>query len=525
MKFKLKVTSIVLVFFSSFFNVKIQAQNSNNIRPNILFCIADDASMKSFGAYGDTFINTPSIDELAKEGLVFTNAYNCNPKCAPARACIVTGKYSWQLKAATNHNPKFPSEFKFYPHLLMQKGYHVGFSGKGWGPGIYEGKYNPAGPEYNTIKLHPPHKGISNIDYASNFELFLKEDKENTPFCFWLGTKEPHRFYELDSWKKEHKKLKDVKVPPFYPDNVTVRGDILDYAVEVEWFDSHVGKAIKILEEKGLLENTMIVITSDHGMPFPRVKGQIYEEGFHVPMIVYWKGKIQSGRVVEDFISFPDLAPTFMELAGLKPHEQMTGNSFKDLLFSNKSGQIDEKRDHVLLGRERHDVGRSNQDGTDLSYPVRAIRTSKYLYVHNIKPERWPVGNPEFGFLNCDASPTKKYLTDLKPENAEYQYFIMSFGKRQEDELYNIEDDPHCMVNLAYSPIFIGISEKMRAQMEAELTLQGDPRTLGNGAIFDKYPYYGKGLDYKTGKRLPAPKFNKGKDLIIKKGKGNQVKN
>lgn len=497
-----------IIFFGgvALFGYYGQAAKKEPIKPNILFCIADDASMKSFGAYGDTFINTPAIDKLAKEGLTFNNAYNCNPKCAPARACIVTGMYSWQLKEATNHFPKFPDQFKFYPHLLMEKGYNVGFTGKGWGPGEYTTQHNPAGPEYSQIKLTPPHKGISNVDYAANFEKFLADRKENQPFCFWLGTKEPHRFYELDSWKKEGKKLGDATVPPFYPDNVTVRGDILDYAVEVEWFDSHVGKAIKSLEKRGLLENTLVVISSDHGMPFPRVKGQIYEEGFHVPLIAYWKGKIVKGRVVEDFVSFPDIAPTFMEIAGFKPHEQMTGKSFVDILFSKKSGQIDAIRDHTLLGKERHDIGRSNEDGTDLSYPVRAIRTKTYLYAHNIKPERWPVGNPEYDFRNVDGSPTKTFLMNIDPYDKDYRFFEMSFAKRPEEELYNIQKDPHCMVNLATLPAYRNTCKELRAQMEKELIAQGDPRMLGKGDVFDKYPYTGKQLNYKTGEIIRSKK-------------------
>jgi arylsulfatase A-like enzyme len=476
-------------------------------RPNILFCIADDASMKSFGAYGDTFVNTPFIDSLAKEGVVFINAYNGNPKCSPARACILTGKYSWQLKEAADHNGRFPSEFKTYPQLLEKEGYEVGFTGKGWGPGVYDTADNPAGPEYSSIKIVPPYKGISNIDYASNFEAFINKKGGKKPFCFWLGAKEPHRGYELGSWKKVGRELKEVAVPPFYPDNDIVRGDLLDYANEVEWYDTQVGQAIKIFKDKGLLESTLIVITSDHGMPFPRVKGQIYEEGFHIPLIVYWKGKIITGRTINDFVSFSDLAPTFMEVVGARPHPQMTGGSLVTQLLSPKSGQIDPSRDHVLLGKERHDVGRSSQDGTDLAFPVRAIRNDSLLYVHNIKPERWPVGNPEYGFLNCDASPTKSYLTALKPGDKEYFFFEMSFDKRPEHELYNIQKDPHCIDNLASLPKYAEQIKKLRTQMETELIAQGDPRTLGNGDVFDNYIYYGKRLDYNTGKHMPPLKY------------------
>lgn len=474
-------------------------------QPNILFCIADDASMNSIGAYGSKWVNTPAIDRLAEEGLVFMNAYNCNPKCAPARACLVTGKYSWQLKEACNHFPDFPAGFEFYPHLLMDLGYHVGYTGKGWGPGRYPTEHNPAGPAYSDIKLEPPYKGIADIDYASNFEKFLDENGSGKPFCFWLGTKEPHRFYELDSWKKAGKNMDDVEVQPFFPDNETVRGDLLDYALEVEWYDTHIGRAVSALEEKGLLDNTLIIITSDHGMPFPRVKGQIYEEGFHVPFIVYWKGVVQPGRVVDDFISFPDVAPTIMEAAGFEPHGQMTGKSFMHLLKSKESGQLDPSLDHVLLGKERHDVGRANEDGTDLGYPVRAIRTKEFLYARNYTPERWPVGNPEYGYRNCDGSPTKKYITSLEPGDEEYNFHELCFGMRPEEELYDMQKDPHCINNLAGLPEYAKIKGELRVQMENELTAQGDPRMMGQGDVFDNYRYFGRQLDYKTGERLGFP--------------------
>lgn len=499
---------LLLGFLTVLFSCSSTAQKEK--RPNILFCIADDASLYSFGAYGDTWINTPAIDRLAENGAVFTNAYNNNPKCAPARACIVTGRYSWQLKEAANHFCHFPAEFTFYPHLLMQAGYHVGLTGKGWGPGTYDTEFNPAGPSYDSIRLDAPFKGIRDIDYAANFEDFLDKNTDGKPFCFWLGTYEPHRFYEKDSWKKAGKTLDSVNVQPFLPDREVVRGDLQDYAVEVEWYDTHVGRAIKALEERGLLENTLVLITSDHGMPFPRVKGQIYEEGFHVPLIAYWKGVIKAGTRITDFVSFPDIAPTIMELAGLEPHPQMTGKSFKDILLANKSGRVDPNRDHVLLGKERHDVGRANDDGVDLTYPVRAIRNDTFLYVHNIKPERWPVGNPEYGFRNCDGSPTKSYLIHQKPGDEDYPFYVRCFGMRPEEELYNIQKDPACMNNLADLPEMAAVKAELRRKMEAELTKQGDPRTLGQGDVFENYPYMGgRKCDYskKMDIQPPVPKW------------------
>ncbi|MCG8684052.1 MAG: sulfatase-like hydrolase/transferase, partial [Desulfobacterales bacterium] len=238
-------------------------------------------------------------------------------------------------------------------------------------------------------------------------------------------------------------------------------------------------------------------------------KGQIYEEGFHVPFIVHWPGVVQPGRVIDDFISFPDVAPTFMEAVGLTPHEQMTGKSFLDVLKSPESGQIDPTRNYVLLGKERHDTGRANEDGVDLAYPVRAIRNHEFLYVLNMKPERWPVGNPEYGWRNCDGSPTKSYLTALELGDEEYPYYELNFGKRPAEELYLVSEDADCMVNLADDPNYTDTKNKLRAKMEADLRAQGDPRILGQGDIFDQYPYAGKQFKYtehETGSRSQAPK-------------------
>jgi len=473
------------------------ARENENSRPNILFIIADDASCDSFGAYGGGYCKTPNLDRLARDGVRFTNAYNCNPKCAPARACLLTGRYSWQLQEACNHNPFLSERWVFYPGLLEEAGYFVGHTGKGWGPGIYKGKQqggdsndatNPAGQGYSEKRLKPPFKGIGSCDYAGNFERFLGQKPADKPFCFWLGTREPHRGYEKNSYKRAGKSLDAISVPAFFPDNETVRGDLADYSLEVEWYDTHIGRSIALLEEQGLLDNTLIVATSDHGMPFPRVKGQIYDEGFRIPLVAFWKDKIAPGRVVTDFVTFPDVAPTFMEVAGLTPHAQMTGRSFLDLLLSEKSGRITSDRNHTLLGKERHDLGRTDGDRVSVGYPVRAIRNDRFLYARNFEPDRWPVGDPQYGYLNCDGSPTKSYILKNRSETDGKRFYELCFGKRPEEELYDIKKDPDCVRNLANDPEYAQMKEQLWTQLKTELTAQEDPRLLGKGDIFDFYP-------------------------------------
>ncbi|MDF1815946.1 MAG: sulfatase [Verrucomicrobiales bacterium] len=465
-------------------------------RPNILFIIADDASRDSFGAYGSTYVKTPGFDRIAKEGVLFTQAYNCNPKCAPARACLLTGRYSWQLEESCNHNPFMSEKWKFYPWLLEESGYSIGYTGKGWGPGIWKGqdasrsmdKANPAGRPFNEISKKPPYQGISSVDYAANFEAFLNQAAEDQPFCFWLGTKEPHRGYGLDNWKLDGRDLSEVTVPDYFPDNETIRGDLADYAIEVEWFDTHIVRALAHLEKKGLLENTLIIATSDHGMPFPRVKGQIYDDGFHVPFAARWGEKIKPGRTVTDFITFPDLAPTLMEIAGVPAPGQMTGQSFLPQLVAQNSGRIDPDRSFTLLGKERHDIGRTDGELLSVAYPARAIRNDDFLYVRNFAPHRWPGCDPELGLLNCDNSPTKSYLTGLTKDSPEYHYYEKAFGKRPGEELYDMQADPDCVTNLAGNPQYRETMAALWAQLESSLKAQGDPRVLGKGDIFDFYP-------------------------------------
>lgn len=463
------------------------------LRPNILFIIFDDWGHQHAGAYGCSWVKTPNFDRVAREGVLFKNCFTSNPKCSPCRASILTGRSTWQLEEACCHNGLFPAKFAVYPDLLEKAGYTIGVTGKGWGPGDFKGggfTRNPAGPGFDQFKTEPPASGIGRNDYARNFEAFLKQRPSDKPFCFWMGFTEPHRAYELDSGVRAGKKLEDVTVPSYLPDVATVRGDLLDYAVEVEYADSHIGRALQHLETAGELDRTLIIVTSDHGMPFPRVKGQIFEDGFHLPLAMRWGDVIKPGRVVEDFINVRDFAPTYLELAGLKVHEQMSGRSLVNILRSDKSGWIDPTRNVMLVGKERHDIGRPN----DLGYPVRAIRTPEFLYIHNYFPDRWPACNPETNFPNCDDGPTKSWLTTIGGE-----FFEMSFAKRPADMLYRLSDDPECIRNLANDPAYTKTMDELRDRMLSMLRPERDPRALGNGAIFDTYKYLGaRGKGYET---------------------------
>ncbi|WP_020527871.1 sulfatase family protein [Flexithrix dorotheae] len=487
----------ILIIAAGLYSCNKEGDNNTTLKkPNILFCIADDASFEHMGAYGCSWVKTPGFDRVANEGILFNRAYTPNAKCSPSRSCILTGRNSWQLEEAANHVPKFPSKFKTYFEALKDNGYFTGHTAKGWAPGdpgeINGQKRQLVGPAFNKHTIEPPAKHISGNNYTENFKDFLSQKPEDKPFCFWYGSTEPHRAYEFGAGiNKGDKKLEDIdRVPAFWPDNDSVRTDMLDYAFEIEYFDLHLQKMLAYLEEIGELDNTLIVVTSDNGMPFPRIKGQEYELSNHLPLAIMWKNGIKKpGREVNDYVSFIDFVPTFLEVAGLSLEKSgmaaFQGLSLSDIFNSEKSGIVNPKRDHVLIGKERHDVGRPN----DWGYPIRGIIKDDMLYIENFETSRWPSGNPETGYLNCDGSPTKTVCLDSRLMADRKKYWDLNFGKRIEEEMYKVDVDRDCMTNLALNASYSELKRNLKEQMYKELQAQEDPRMFGNGQYFDNIKY------------------------------------
>ncbi|HDJ34647.1 MAG TPA: heparan N-sulfatase [Bacteroidetes bacterium] len=463
--------------------------------PNILICIADDVSYPHMGE-ACSWVNTPGFDKVAREGLYFTNAYTPNAKSAPSRSCIITGRNSWQLKEAANHFCYFPAEFKTYPEVLGEHGYYTGYTGKGWAPGdpgIVNGKPRELlGKAWNELRTDPPTKAISRIDYAGNFKQFFENKPESQPFCFWYGGHEPHRRYEYGSSIRAGKKTSDVdQVPRFFPDMEAVRTDMLDYALEIEYFDLHLQRILQFLEEKGELDNTVVIVTADNGMPFPRAKSDEYEYSNHMPMAVMWKnGIIHPGRTVSDYVSFIDFAPTFLELAGVPWEESGMQPSPGQSLLPVFRDKVKEGtfREFLLIGKERHDVGRPD----DLGYPIRGIIREGWLYLVNYMPELWPAGNPQTGYPTVGGSPTKTIILDNREDPDSAHFWQWSFGKRPGEELYHINQDPDCLDNMAEKGEYADLKALLREKMESELIRQDDPRMFGQGDVFMNYPYTDK---------------------------------
>ncbi|MEZ4664807.1 MAG: sulfatase-like hydrolase/transferase [Caldilineaceae bacterium] len=277
--------------------------------------------------------------------------------------------------------------------------------------------------------------------------------------------------------------------------------------------DAGLGVLIRRLEEVGELDNTLFVISGDHGIPgFPRAKCNLYDIGCEVALAARWPGRIQPGRVIEDFVNLMDLAPTFLEAADVAIPATMTARSLLPVLESAASGQVESTRTFVVTGRERH-VGFARAG--DLPYPQRAIRIKDFLYVHNFAPDRWPMGDPKglddlhatapafaslrdttyTAYPDLDASPTKAWMIHHRAEPAVQPLFELGFGKRPQEELYDLRVDPHYMHNLAHNPEYDAVREELATQLMQVLRAQDDPRIMEEPCRFEHAPYAGPVLD------------------------------
>jgi arylsulfatase A-like enzyme len=428
-------------------------------KPNILLLLADNWAAPHAGAMGDPVVKTPTFDRIAREGVLFRNAFAPNPSCSPSRSSLLTGQETHRLRDAANLYGSLSADLRTYPEILEQQGYHVGFTGKGWGPGSVEQggrKQNPAGREYKS------------------FEAFLAARPAGTPFCFWFGSHDPHV-----PWNRGQRAGMDtgqIRVPGHLPDHPAVREDIAGYYAEVQQFDTECGDLLAALGKE--IAQTLVTITSDNGWQIPRGLANCYDLGVRIPMAIRYPARFSAGEKRDDFVAIADLAPTFLEVAGVPAAKGTTAQS----LFNKR------RRNEIFLERERH----ANVRRGDLSYPVRGIRTKEFLYLQNLTPDRWPAGDPEYYWAvgpygDVDDSATKRMLLAEKPQ----PYFDLCFGKRPTEELYDLQSDPEQIHNVAAQDRYAATKSRLAARVEAWRKQTRDPRLTSAVDIWDRVPYIG----------------------------------
>ena len=510
-------------------------------RPNILFVFADDWGRYASayrpiederlegGSTPNAIIDTPHFDRVAREGALFTNAFVPAPSCTPCRSSLLSGRYFWNTeRGAILQGAVWDSSIPTYPLLLEEAGYHIGYTYKVWSPGTprdepYGGdrtRYAPAGSRFGqfsqTATSYVEERGVEGAkevlcdEVRENFEAFLQARPQDAPFCYWWGPTNTHRKWERGSgkalWDLEPDDLKG-RLPDYLPDVHEVREDVADYLGECQAVDAGLGILLKRIEEMGELDNTLVVVSGDHGIPgFPRGKCNLYDLGSEVALAVRWPGHVPAGRTVDDFVNLMDLAPTFLEAGGVPPPEGMSDHSLLPVLRSSNSGQVDPGRTFVVTGRERHVA--AARDG-NLPYPQRAIRTGDFLYIRNFEPDRWPMGDPRgmddpsaappaydelandtfVCYADMDAGPTKAWMVHHRGEENVRDLFALGFGKFAPEELYDVHTDPWHLRNLAGDPGCETVRSRLAEQLEAVMKTHGDPRAVEDDCRFEQSPF------------------------------------
>ena len=522
-------------------------------RPNILFFFADDWGRfaRIYAEHGNLagtngLLRTPNLDRLAKEGVLFRNAHVNAPSCTPCRSSLLSGQHFWRTgRGAILQGAVWDESIPTYPLLLRDAGYHLGKSYKVWSPGSpadapYGGQqhaFEKSGRAFNNFSENATDlvaKGAT-VEAAraklleevrGNFKAMLAAKAAGQPFAYWFGPTNTHRAWVRGSgqklWGLDPDALKG-KLPAFLPDVPVVREDLADYLGEVQALDAAMGVLLEELDRAGERSKTLIAVSGDHGAPgFPHGKCNLYGFGTGVSLIVSGAG-VKGGRVVDDMVTLPDLAPTFLEAGGVKPPAVMTGRSLWNVLQSDRQGQVDPTRTWVVAGRERHvEVARPDYS----PYPQRALRTQDHVLIVNFKPDRWPLGNPyrldgadeptfaelaQTTFVTLpddDAGPTKAWFVGARKSPEWSALFEKFYGRRPMFELYDLKADPHEMNNVAESPAYAAVRKEMTDRLFTILRETGDPRMLEDGKYFETPPLAGP-LPNQGQKRLPGGQATK----------------
>lgn len=448
----------------SFFCLSLQLVQSQDEAPNILLITLDDMNWDSPASFGGIIPDlTPNIDRLAENGIKFNNAYVQAPNCSPSRVAIQTGLYPYQSGMRGFYYVE--DNVETLPKILKNNGYFTGVLNK-----KADTSLSPFFSEYwdisTTIKGGNKR---SATEYQVLFDNFLKKaKKKNKPFYCVVNIADPHKpfFNDPKSKKNGFDKFKpskiynldDVEVPEFLPDTPEIKQQVLNYYNSVKRGDDCVASVIKSLETSGLSENTIIILLSDHGMPFPYAKSTVYQNGVKTPMIVTWPNKINKGSVNDkDLVSAIDIAPTLLDIVNYDIPKTFAGKSFHQSLFNNNK----EPNEYVFAQYDENAGG--------IPRPSRTIISKQFGYVFN----PWATG--DYKFISASTHQlTYKKMRELSETNEDIKERFNFWLYRSVEELYDYENDPNAMNNLIDDPKYKEVVEELRKELHKQMKETND---------------------------------------------------
>jgi N-sulfoglucosamine sulfohydrolase len=473
-----KVFSIIAILAM---NVSLVLAATNQ-PPNILLIAVDDMGYDTPASFGGRVEGlTPHIDTLASQGMSFTQAFNTSSRCSPSRGSIMTGHYqdNYNEKRGTS-NTTVRSEVLTIPEYLQQKGYKTGLFGK-------DTHYRPI-EKYNFDLVSPMAAmavGRSPELYAGNISSFIDEAvSENRPFFISANTHDPHRPYagapgERKSLERrfaqEIKKLKDkpefilppevetyssqnIEAPGFIPDHDLVREEFGYYLNSSHRADQFVGALMKVLEDKNLLDNTLVIFHSDNGMHWPYAKSNVYVASVKTPFVIYWQGHSVAGTSTDSLISTIDILPTVLEASGMAIPENLPGKSLLPLLTKP------EKPHHEQV------FATINAKG-DIRYEMRSVIAEDYIYIYN----KWVDGKAKYHNGKYTGGMALEGFEAAATENAQAKKRLDFFYNRAREELYDVRRDPNALDNLAGNESSVKTLQLMRQSMLERLAEANDP--------------------------------------------------
>lgn len=411
------LVSLAGTFFTAF-------SQEEKTRPNILWLVTEDIS-PYLPCYGDSTAKTPNLDRLASEGVRYNNVFSVSGVCAPSRSAIITGMYPTAMGTNNMRTVKtypeinipsysvvLPPEVKMFSELMRRAGYYCTNNSKE----DYQFKAPLSGWDENGRQAHWRHRPAEKPFFAV-FNIEVTHESQ-----IWMRKKEPLLVDPAT-----------VKLPPYYPESPVIRRDMARMYSNIMEMDKQVGVYLKQLEDEGLLNKTIVIWYSDNGGPLPRGKREVYDSGINVPMLVRYPDKQYAGTVDSQLVSFVDLAPSMLSLAGIEIPEYMQGQAF---LGAQKTAE----RKYVYAARDRMD--------TEYDM-VRAVRDSRFKYIKNFQPEKPFMQQIQYR-LQMDLM---KELLRFEKEGRLNEIQRLWFRKtKPEEELYDTQNDPFELKNLATDP-------------------------------------------------------------------------